>query len=139
MDATAQVFRPVEVERGIALLWFAWALQLGGTVVECARERSSVFAVPAIIGTIIGTFVFIWLIKKLRARRNWARITLLCLGILGVLFAKQFLAENLPKISARDAVALLDVVGWIVDMVAVACFFLPGANRWFRPNHTEPA
>jgi hypothetical protein len=61
------------------------------------------------------------LASRLRAGRGWARVTLIALTLLGVVYA----------------VLVVSATGWLVlvyaavTVAAAVCMYLPGAGRWF--------
>jgi hypothetical protein len=76
-------------------------------------------------------FLSLWfyLIRKIAAGRDWARIVLLVLVILGTPFAiPYYIAEARVNVVP----GALSIVIVILQLVATVLLFTPPANRWFR-------
>jgi hypothetical protein len=122
---------PSTVMKAIQLLWVSWALELGSAVLEIARDSSAPSIVAQVVLILIGTALLVWIIRKLKAHRNWARILYLCFSLLRIAFARQFLGDVLPRVVSFDARALLSVLDWVVCLAALGFLFTKDANKWF--------
>jgi hypothetical protein len=127
-----QVREPQAVVRAIELIWLSWTLQLVATVLEGARDRSLAYLIGASLGFVLATLLQLWIIRQLKAGRNWMRMVLLACALIALAFIKLFIDEELPLIASLDAIAILNSVSWFANLAAVPLLFFPDANRWFR-------
>jgi hypothetical protein len=91
------------------------------------RVTTAAFVVALVVGLLIVAteLVFAFL---MRGGRNWARIVLVVLGGLAVLFGLMGVVATAGARSVTGALHLLLLIGAIVTM------FLPPANAWFRSH-----
>jgi len=70
-----------------------------------------------------------FLIRKIAAGRNWARIVLLVLVILGTPFA---IPAYIAEARVNVVPGVLSIIIVVLQVIATVLLFLPPANRWFR-------
>jgi hypothetical protein len=115
--------RPATVSLAVRLLWIAWAL---GALFILFKPLTLRPAVPALVVRLISLLFFVpfaWLNFKIAARRNWARITFVVLGILGTTFYLIH-PEKVIRLSWLDTVNL--TLQTCLQLTAVM-------HRWFKP------
>jgi hypothetical protein len=96
-----------------------------GDVPSDARSISMVFFFIVLALTAV---VYLWLIQCVKDGRNWARILMLVLTVLGVF---SMLANSNEAPSAMRLVSVMDT---IIDVSAIVLLFRPPASEWFLPR-----
>jgi hypothetical protein len=86
----------------------------------------------------LSLIILVWLYTKIYAGRNWARVTLLVLSLIGALFSfnRTFMniitgAPMLAKINMIIALGINATILWLL-------FISPG-REWFKKHPAEPA
>ena len=130
---------PHVVTLATQLMWASLGFQAGAALLQSARDRSTVVFVASLIGLVLVAFLQKWIIGRLLIGQNWMRIVLLVCSIIGLAFVKQFVQRDLPLIASGDAVAFLDTISWLANLVGVGLLFSPHANTWFRKRHAGAA
>ena len=118
--------RPMTVMIGVSLLLTTALLGLVGLFM--APVGGLKFSTVVAIALNFALPVFIW------GRRNWARIVLLVLfllGSLGLLLALYVLRRYSISVGGALVRGLL-LMQSILPAVALACLFSPSSNAWFR-------
>ena len=90
---------------------------------DSSHKPGMVFSVLIMV-LVLGTYL--WIIERVRKRRNWARaaiLTFLALGIIASLVTRR----RLPPIPF-----VLDLLSMLLDIVALVLLFAPPASRWFE-------
>jgi len=129
LSASSQL--PSAVTKAIQLLWVSWTLEVATAVLDTARDSSAPSIVAQVVLILFGTALLIWIIRKFKGQRNWARILYLCFSLLRIVFARQFLGDVLPRVASLDARALLSLLDWAVCLIALGFLFTRDANKWF--------
>lgn len=86
---------------------------------------------PAVMFAIvvIVTLFFWWIISRINARKNWARIFYLVL-VIATLLAW---ALNFDATLAQGIFALISsVINTLLGIIAMVCLFTPTSNEWFK-------
>ena len=128
---TSPTTRPSKANTAIILLYVAWALGvlrafLGAPAISHLGSVGQTEAAVAIVVVIFAIMLFfIFMIGK---GRNWARITVLVLYIIGTAMMIVGLVSGAPF----GAAAIMDVVQVIVQLVALVMLFSPESNAWFQ-------
>jgi hypothetical protein len=129
MDTQSTVQKPQPVVTAVNLLWASLAVGL----VKMLMDFSNLTAVaPAAFTNFILIFTFAligFLIFKISAGRNWARITFLVLFIIGVL---PTLPIVLGEFSRSAVVGALSVAQIGLQVYALILLFTQPGNSWFR-------
>ena len=90
--------------------------------------------IGVVVGSVIGLIVVgleLLFAFKMRAGRNWARITLTVIGAIGILLSLVGFAQPQP-----GATVITGVLGLLLTAAAIVAMFLPGAKPWFqRPRY----
>jgi hypothetical protein len=148
---TAAVVRPKSVDNafllwmigaGISLLSVIFVFTVGSDAIKDAARESlrnagrsfteddvtSLANATKVIGIVIGLIfigLFVLFAYKMRAGRNWARITLTVLGALNIIF-------TLINIRSSGAINLIvSLIMAVLILVAVYFMFRPDANQYF--------
>lgn len=102
-------------------------------IIASTPEVDPQFAENAVNASLIGGLVFglvllgleVLFIVKMRAGRNWARITLTVLGAIGII-------GGLFSLGQPGLAAVTSGLSALILLGAVATMYLPGAQPWFR-------
>lgn len=122
--------RPRQVKLAVCLLWLA--VLLGGAYVYVLIDQIPAAAsVGAVVcGQVTLLAVVAIGITFVASGRNWARIAMLAytaLSVLGLAFV--------PNLSTRALDYGLQVVGALLNVVAMYLVFLTPGRLWFRRSH----
>jgi len=121
--------RPVQVRIAVALLSFSMGIGVLATALKWESLNSLgytglLLSVQFLTFSIIGWFYF-----KIWQGRNWARITLLVLTIIGLPFSLMDFPARLQLSSIR---ALLGGVQIFMNLAAVYLLFSKAGRLWFK-------
>jgi hypothetical protein len=123
--------RPYEVTLAVRLQWFGVALGAVNGLVESARTVStSALPIAAVVAIPVFTIgVLAWLTRNIARGRNWARITLLVMFVIGT----PLFLWDLRAMFERSPVAT--AVSLIISALQIAALYLVFTGvgaRWFR-------
>ena len=121
------------------LMWASFGCQVGAALLKSARDRSAGVFVGSLIGLVLVALLQRWVIGRLLIGRNWVRIALLVCSIVGLASMTRFVERELPLLASADALALLDSLSWLVNLIGVALLFSPRANAWFQKRPAAAA
>lgn len=129
IEPTTPMKRPADVTRAVQL--FSASLILGAirAAFDLRQQVAGVQIVPAMLLLLVFFGISFFFFSKIAAGRNWARIILAILMLLGLPFAIildiQELRISLPGGSFSILMALLQVIG-------TCLLFTRNSNVWFR-------
>lgn len=129
LDAAAQV-RPGTVSLAVRLLWIVCGLGALFILFKPLTLRPGASALWARLIALLLISPFAWLNFKIAARRNWARITFVAIGIVGPAFYLIH-PEKVIHLSWLDTVSFTVQTG--LQLTTVVLLLLPSASRWFTP------
>ncbi len=121
--------RPRQVLLAVELIWVSAAVGAIASLLHWTPIPAEMTPALWVVGMLIGCAILAWFTRKLLIGRNWARITLLVLTVLGVVL---FLVMPRP----RSTPPMSLVVEFIRDALAVYAAWLlctEPSRRWF--NH----
>jgi len=129
MEAQDSVQKPQSVKTAVNLLWASLAVGLVKMLMDLSNL--SAIAPPAFTNFVL-IFVFAFnafLIFKISAGRNWARITFLVLFVIGMLPA---LPLMLGEFSRAPVVGALSVAQVGLQVYALFLLFTQPGSAWYR-------
>lgn len=128
-EATANLERPPAVTRAVQL--FSASLAIGGirAVVDLTQRVSGVYFFIALLILVLFLGIFFFFVSRVAAGRNWARILLLVLLLIGLPFAIPGYVFELKASLLRGSLSVL--VG-ILQIVGMCLLFTKDSNGWFR-------
>jgi hypothetical protein len=103
------------------------AAKAGNTMSDAQLNSAATVAIGFLVGaSIVFAALYLWLAFKLRAGRNWARVTLTVLAVLhlGTLFAQGSTTWS--------------YVDTVIQVVAVVLSFLPPSNAYVTARKMAP-
>ncbi len=129
MEAQDSAQKPQSVKTAVNLLWASLAVGL----VKMLMDLSNLSAIaPAAFTNFVLIFVFAFiafLIFKISAGRNWARITFLVLFVIGML---PTLPLMLGEFSRAPVVGALSVAQVGLQVYALFLLFTQPGSAWYR-------
>lgn len=129
LEPTANVERPKEAATAVLFLIASLAIGLIRAIFGLTQRTSGV---PLILAALIVTAVFalgFFLVWKISAPRNWARIILLVLVIINLPFAILMNVGELKQSIWSGALSIfIEVLLWIGTYL----LFTKNSNLWFR-------
>jgi hypothetical protein len=135
MENPLSAGKPSSVAMAVKLNYLTLVIGVARSLLEWSRLKhlADLGAVLFITFFVLGCMV--WLIYKTDRRRNWARITLLVLFVLGVPFSILPLLQSLANSPLSGVLGLAQVA---IQVAALAMLFGRDASHWYRPA-TESA
>jgi hypothetical protein len=129
IEPTANVARPKETTSAIQFLYASLAIGLIRAVFGLTQRASGaalILAALIVISFFVLGFFLVW---KISAGRNWARITLLVLVLINLPFAVMANVSELKRSVLSGAFSfLIEVILWIGTYL----LFTRNSNLWFR-------
>jgi hypothetical protein len=121
--------RPKVITTAIRILTLSIAIGLLMSLVRVAQQLSGAPLILAIL--IVSAFfgVFLFLVSRIWAGRNWARIVFLILVLIGLPFAIPNYIAELRKNVLSGSVSMLIV---ILQLLGTYLLFTKNSNTWFR-------
>ena len=127
--SNAPAERPAQVSTAVALIWVSLGLGVVNSVLDWRHltSRSSMSYVLTV--QLVTLAIFALLIYKTSCGRNWARLTFLILGVVGV----PFFLYQLPAAFERAPIsASVGVVQLLLQVGALYLVFSAPGRYWFR-------
>jgi hypothetical protein len=126
-----------DVLRATRLLWISFGVGILGFVLEVFEP--TVGGLPMIIGLVFGVAIAFlitwWFTAKLQAGRNWMRIlmtVLMVLGIIGPLLVWDFYKTAVFAAYASNPLkAVVDLAQYALGIIAVLLLYTPRSRAWF--------
>jgi len=132
--------RPAAVDRACTLLWCSVGLSILSMVLENMVTVQPPAAMKGLLGLLLGVPITLWFTTKLKRGRNWMRVVLTTLTVLGVLMVP-FMLLALRQIyvagqGAHFAVLIVNIAMTIVRValivVVTILINLRAAKEWFQ-------
>jgi hypothetical protein len=128
-ETTASVVRPLVVTRAVQLIALSLLLGMARAIFDVTHQVSGLTLFFALMILLIVMTVFFFLAFMIGMGRNWARIVLLILIIIG-------LPVSIPGYLQELRVSLWHgVVSFVVatlQVIAIVLLFTKPANAWFK-------
>jgi len=121
--------RPKQVAVAVGLLWLGFGIDLLVAYFQAERDSTEDFgpsffagvAVALVIAVVVNTYVY--------RGSNWARIALLLLTLVGVVF---FFFPSEDPAPAQVLERTLDFLSSVLSVIATYLVFSPPGSHWFR-------
>jgi len=130
--------KPPKVRTAITLLIATIALSIIFTLLFTPSQAAAnnVPVEAALIGALGGQLFVVFLVWMIARGRNWARITMLVLLLLGL----PMVFTQLPAMFGVSPIAtLLSVASWGLQGVALVLLFLKDSSSWFAACKAQRA
>lgn len=107
------------------------SLAIGGirAVFDLTRRVSGVYFFIALLMLVVFLGIFFFLVNRVAARRNWARIILLVLLLIGLPFAIPGYVFELKASVLRGSLSVLVA---ILQILGMCLLFTKDSNGWFK-------
>jgi hypothetical protein len=129
LEPTADVARPKETTSAIQFLYASLAIGLIRAVFSLTQRASGAALILAALIVISVFALGFFLVWKMSAGRNWARIILLVLVLINLPFAVLANVSELKRSVLSGALSILiEVILWIGTYL----LFTRNSNLWFR-------
>ena len=124
--------RPTAVTASLNIIWASLVLGIVSLLVNWARghvPHVPVAVVVYVVSAAAALAPWVWLAIKMKARRNWARVTYIVLEVVAVavIFIQQQWFGHLDMVDKW-----LFVVQTVLQLTACGLLLSPSANRWFN-------
>ena len=127
----AQETRPTQVVVAIRLAAVNYGLGLVGLIASWEYFSKLQATGSMISSQLISLALFVWIYYKIYVGRNWARITLLVLSVLGGLMTLSRVVTDL--LAAAPAIAKAQMfVGLAINLAILWLLFISPGRHWFR-------
>ena len=132
--------RPAAIVRACTVLWCSFGLStLGLALMRIVKFQLSTF-VSGLLGVLIGVLLTLWFTAKLKRGRNWMRVLLTILTVLGTLFLPfTWVASRQVYMAAYGGQPVLLAIGititaaqYALNLIAVVLINTRTARAWFR-------
>jgi hypothetical protein len=123
------VARPKEVTRAVQLLSASFAIGGIRSVFDLVQKIPGVYLLLALLGLAVFLGMFFFLVSKIAAGRNWARIISLILFLIGLPLA---IPGYLVELRTTLAHGLVSIVIAVLQLIGIWLLFTKNSNLWFK-------
>lgn len=129
--------RPDTVGLAVKLLYIAFAIGALTSFLTfpALKERQQIpegSEAPVVIGIIAGYAIVWFLIDRVSAGRNWARILLLVLLVIGIPFSLASFKQQMENDPLDELISLLSLGTLGLNVIAVVFLFQQKSSEWYR-------
>lgn len=129
IEPTPNAARPIEVTRAVRFLLASLAIGLMASAIHVAQRVSGAPLIFVLLIVIAFFGVYLFLVSKISAGRNWARIVFLALVLFGLPFAIPTYMAELRRSILSGSVSILVT---ILQLIGTYLLFTKQSNLWFR-------
>jgi len=133
MESTSEqkenVERPREVQRAVQFLTSSLAIGLLASILRLAQRVSGAPMILSLLIVIAFFGLLFFLVMKISAGRNWARIVCLVLVLLGLPFA---ISAYVQEVRIHLVSGTLSIIILILQLIGTFLLFTKQSNLWFR-------
>lgn len=119
---------PEAVSSAVTLIYVTLAIGVVRLILEWPEVSQGVSTDVLVISTLAGYALVVWLASRVARGRNWARVVFLVLFILGAPFT---IATLLESLGASPFSALLGVIQFVLQVLALVSLYSRKAAPWF--------
>lgn len=134
--------RPKEVTRAVRLLWVSLVLSIAGLFMQPTRaashEEQVVVTTTLVVGGVIGFGLWGWVLLKIGAGRNWARIVFIVLTIIGLAITPFVMPYSLSVYRTQPLSGVSAAANAILELAALYLLLTAPARAWFKPKNPSP-
>ena len=128
-EPSAIVERPREATRAVQLISASFLIGGIRAVVELTHKVSGVYFLVAIFLLIAFFGICFFLVSKIAAGRNWARIVFIVLVLIGLPFAILGYIQELRTSLLGGSISIIIAV---LQLIGTYLLFIKNSNTWFR-------
>jgi len=129
IEQNANAERPREVTRGVQFLASSLAIGLLNSVFHLGQRTSGAPMFLALLIVILSFGLLFFLVMKVSAGRNWARIIVLILVLFGIPFA---IPAYLHEVRRNVLSGTLSIIILLMQLSGTYLLFTRKSNLWFR-------
>jgi hypothetical protein len=128
-----------EVLLACKLFWVSFALSLVGSVSDLINVSTIALVIGLLVGLLIGGAIGYaitrWIVSKLKAGKNWMRLLMTILSVVGYLcipiFWKFYSSVIFPLYAANPIKGGVTVLGAILNIWGIVLLNVPRSRAWF--------
>ncbi|MEP6818722.1 MAG: hypothetical protein ABJA18_04255 [bacterium] len=129
IEPNANFVRPAQTTRGVQLLFVSLAIGLIRAIFGLTQRASGAALILAALIVIAFFCLGFFLVWKISARRNWARIILLVLVLINLPFA---VLANVRELKLSIWSGVLSIFIELILWIGTYLLFTKSSNLWFR-------
>ena len=131
--------RPPEIGRACTLLWCSLGLAIPSVIVRSMVISQPYPLIGGVFAIFIGALMTLWFTAKLKRGRNWMRLLVTILTVLGILFlpfswyiSRQFFLAGYAGHPVLVAIGItLSLAQYVLNLIAVVFLNSRVARAWF--------
>lgn len=131
-EGSANLSRPRDIDRGVKL---AYSSLLFGIVADVVDFRHF-FTLDNLTATVFAYGLILFLTLKVSSGRNWARIVLLLIFLLGLGFLGLY-PRLFVEAFKRNPIMLLQIVPGLLQAAALFFWFRHDSGAWLKDHSTN--
>lgn len=131
IEQPATVKRPIQVTRAVQILTSSLVLGFIASAIRLWGQVTGPTLALALLMLLAFLMILFYVIRKIAAGRNWARILMLALVVLGTPFA---VPAYLNEVRTNVLPGTLSLIIIVLQVIATVLLFMKNSNRWFRKS-----
>ncbi|HEY8187992.1 MAG TPA: hypothetical protein VIF64_18120 [Pyrinomonadaceae bacterium] len=131
-DQTANLSRPRTVATAVQLLAAALGLGLLRSILNLAQNTSGAQMFFALLIVIAFFGILFWVVRKISAGKNWARILVLIIMLVLILFLPFAIPAYLHEVRRSALLGTLSIIITLLQLIGTALLFTKQSNLWFK-------
>ncbi len=124
--------RPSEVTRAVQLLSASLAIGLLRSILNLVQRTSGTTLIVALVVVVAFFVVCSFIVLKISAGKNWARIVVLIIVVILLCFIPFAVPAYLQELRQNVFVGLLGILITLLQLVGTYLLFTKNSNQWFR-------
>jgi hypothetical protein len=124
-----------EVLLACKLCWVSFGLSLVGSASDLLKVSTIGLTIGVLVGAMIGGAIGFaitkWIVSKLKAGRNWMRLLVTILSVLGYICIPVFWKFYSPIYAGDPIKAAVSVLGIIPNIWSIVLLYVPRSQAWF--------
>jgi hypothetical protein len=139
--AVASVTPNREVLLACHLFWISFGLSIVGSASDLLKLSGSGLRIGVLVGAMIGCAIGFaltsWTVWKLKAGRNWMRLLVTLVSVLGYICIAVFWKFYSPIYAGNPIAAGVSVLEAILDIWAIVLINVPDSRAWFSAKKSS--
>jgi hypothetical protein len=129
METQSAENRPRSVSTAVNLLWASLVVGLLKVLMDLSHLGGIASVAVTVVGSVIFVALFGFLYLKISVGKNWARITFLVMGVIGIVPTFSIVSTEFSRSVVLGTLSLLQLA--LQTYAAFLLFTQPGSS-WFR-------